>query len=168
MKLLGLACGRKMDNTEVVVKEALMAAEETGAEVGFLRLQELDIKPCRGCASCMKNMSEGGDGSCVIEDDLRILDEQVMDCDALILGSPVYTMTPTGQLKTVCDRFGPSHDVSARMEARKKNAAEGKSGGPDERSFKDRVGGFIAVGGGSKFNVTIDPWVYTLAVGYKF
>lgn len=25
-----------------------------------------------------------------------------------------------------------------------------------------------SVGGGSKFNVTIDPWVYTLAVGYKF
>lgn len=25
-----------------------------------------------------------------------------------------------------------------------------------------------SVGGGSKFNVTVDPWVYTLAVGYKF
>lgn len=25
-----------------------------------------------------------------------------------------------------------------------------------------------SVGGGPKFNVTVDPWVYTLAVGYKF
>ncbi|NNF96933.1 MAG: OmpW family protein [Halobacteria archaeon] len=25
-----------------------------------------------------------------------------------------------------------------------------------------------SVGGGSKFDVTVDPWVYTLAVGYKF
>ena len=25
-----------------------------------------------------------------------------------------------------------------------------------------------SVNGGSKFNVTVDPWVYTLAVGYKF
>jgi outer membrane protein len=25
-----------------------------------------------------------------------------------------------------------------------------------------------SVGGGPKFNVTLDPWVYTLAVGYKF
>ena len=151
MKLLGLSCGRKMDNTEVVLKEALMAAEEAGAEVWFMRLQELDIKPCRGCAGCMRNLSEGGDGSCVIDDDLKILDEKVMDCDALILGSPVYTMTPTGQLKTVCDRFGPSHDVASRMEAKKSNAALGRRGGPDERSFKHRVGGFIAVGGGSKF-----------------
>lgn len=149
MKLLGLSCGRKMDNTEVLVKEALMAAEELGTDVGFIRLLDLNIKPCKGCTACVQSLFEGGEGKCVIEDDLPFLDEQIMECDGLILGSPVYTMTPTGLLKTICDRFGPSHDVSFRMEAKKISAAKGKGKGPDERSFKDRVGAFISVGGGS-------------------
>jgi NAD(P)H-dependent FMN reductase len=80
---------------------------------------------------------------------LHILDEEIMECDGLILGSPVYTMAPTGQLKTVCDRFGPTHDVYARLEAKKLNDERGE--GPDERSFKNRVGAFISVGGGTKF-----------------
>lgn len=149
MKLMGLACGSEMDNTEVLVKEALMAAEEQGVGVKFIRLQDFDIKPCRGCGSCIKSLFRGGKGRCVIDDDLHILDEEIMECDGLILGSPVYTMAPTGQLKTVCDRFGPTHDVYARLEAKKLNDKKGI--GPDERSFKKRVGAFISVGGGAKF-----------------
>lgn len=38
MKILGISCG-KMSNTEILVKEALMGAEELGAEVEFVRLQ---------------------------------------------------------------------------------------------------------------------------------
>ncbi len=37
MKVLGLACGRRLSNTEILVKEALMGAFETGetkAETG--------------------------------------------------------------------------------------------------------------------------------------
>jgi multimeric flavodoxin WrbA len=145
MKILGLSCGREMDNTEVLVKEALMAAEEAGAEVGFIRVADLDIQPCRGCTSCLQSLFAGGPGNCVIADDMPFLDEHLMQCDGLILGSPVYTMTPAGSLKILCERFGPSHDVAFRLEARKIAAAEG----PDERSFKDRAGAFISVGGGA-------------------
>lgn len=38
MKILGLTCGRKMSNSEILVKEALMGAEELGAEVELVRL----------------------------------------------------------------------------------------------------------------------------------
>lgn len=149
MKLLGLACGRKMDDTEVLVKEALMAAEESGAEVGFIRLADLNIKPCQGCTACLQSLFAGGAGNCALEDDMPFLDEQIMACDGLILGSPVYTMTPSSSLKILCERFGPSHDVSFRLEAKKISAATGKGKGPDERSFKERVGAFISIGGGS-------------------
>lgn len=154
MKLLGLSCGRKMENTEVLVKEALMGAEELGAEVGMMRLLELDIKPCTGCTSCAQSLIQGGAGKCVIKDDLHILDEQLMECDGVILGAAVYVLGPPGLLKVICDRFGPSHDVSWRMEAKKIRAAKGKSQdkGPDERSFKTRVAGFISVGGASTPN----------------
>ncbi|MFC1945985.1 flavodoxin family protein [Chloroflexota bacterium] len=153
MKLLGLACGREMDNTEILVKEALMAAEELGARTSFMRLIDLKIEPCRGCSACLQSLFKGGEGKCVLQDDLHLLDAQVMECDGLILGSPVLTNTPSALLKMVCERFAPSHDYVFRMEAKKINAAAtGNIGaGPDERSFKNRVGGFVSVGGGVSY-----------------
>jgi len=150
VKILGLACGRKMDNTEILVKEALMEAEKLGASTSFLRLIDLDIKPCRGCSTCLKSMFEGGEGKCVIDDDLGILDEYIMECDGLILGSPVLTSTPSALLKAVCERFAPSHDNCFRMEAKKIAARKGIKG-PDERSFKNRAGAFISAGGGLSY-----------------
>jgi len=147
MKLLGLSCGRKMQNTEVLVKEAMMGAEESGVEVGMIRLLDLDIRPCTGCTACVQSLVQGGPGKCVIKDDLHLVDEQLMECDGLILGAPVFVLTPHGLLKVMSDRFGPSHDYAFRMEARKIRDAKGAGIGPDQRSFKNRVAGFISVGG---------------------
>jgi multimeric flavodoxin WrbA/uncharacterized Zn finger protein (UPF0148 family) len=147
MKLLGLSCGRKMQNTEILVKEAMRAAEELGADVGMIRLLDLDIKPCTGCVNCVRSLMQGGPGKCVIKDDLHLVDEQLMECDGLILGSPVFVLTPHGLLKVISDRFGPSHDYAFRMGAKEIRDAKGTGKGPDERSFKDRVAGFISVGG---------------------
>jgi multimeric flavodoxin WrbA len=147
MKLLGLSFGRKMQNTEVLIKEAMMAAEKMGADVGMIRLLDLDIKPCTGCTKCVQSLMQGGPGKCVIKDDLHLVDEQLMECDALILGSPVFVLTPHGLLKVISDRFGPSHDYAFRKEAQKVREAKAKGEGPDKRSFKNRVAGFISVGG---------------------
>ena len=147
MKLLGLSCGRKMQNTEVLVKEAMRAAAESGVNVGMIRLLDLDIKPCTGCTKCVQSLMQGGPGKCVIKDDLHLVDEQLMECDGLILGSPVFVLTPHGLLKVMSDRFGPSHDYAFRMAAKEIRDARGSGKGPDERSFKTRVGGFIIVGG---------------------
>lgn len=121
MKILGISCGRKMSNTEILVKEALMGAEELGAEVEFVRLQDLNLKPCTGCNACVVSLMEkGGTGDCVIrDDDFKFIDEKIMDCDGIIVGSPIYEKTPSGQLKILNDRMGPSHDVAMRMIAKK-------------------------------------------------
>jgi multimeric flavodoxin WrbA len=151
MKVLGIACGRRMSNTEIMVKEALMGAEGAGAEVEFLRLHDFNIKPCTGCNSCVLDLMEHcGSGRCTIKnDDFALIDEKIMECDGLIVGSPIYEKSPTGQLKILNDRMGPSHDVGFRMIAKKirekKGVTEGT--GPDERSFKPRAGATIAVGG---------------------
>ena len=42
MKVLELTCGRKLSNTEILVKEALMGAEEMGAELEIVRLLDLN------------------------------------------------------------------------------------------------------------------------------
>ena len=151
MKVLGLTCGRKMSNTEIVVKEALMGAEEMGAEVELVRLMDLHIKPCTGCNACVIDLFEkAGSGACVIkDDDFKFIDEKILDADGLILGSPIYEKTPQGLLKVLNDRMGPSHDLAFRIIAKKIREEKGitKGKGPDERSFKIKVASLFAVGG---------------------
>ena len=52
-KVLGISFGRKMSNTDVMVKTALMECEKAGYKVKFLRGDDLDIKPCTCCFSCI-------------------------------------------------------------------------------------------------------------------
>jgi multimeric flavodoxin WrbA len=137
-----------MGNSEILLKEALMAAEESGAEVELLRLHELNIKPCIGCISCSKDQQSGGTGACVIkDDDMPFFNEKLLACDGIIVGIPVYIMGPPGYFKVLCDRIGPSHDIAWQMEAKKIAEADGRESKIDPRYFKERVSGFIAVGG---------------------
>jgi multimeric flavodoxin WrbA len=140
-----------MSNTEIMVKEALMGAEEAGAEVQFLRLQDYYIKPCTGCNSCAIDiMEKGGGGKCSLTgDDFPIIDDLIMECDGLILGSPIYEKSPTGLFKTLEDRMGPSHDQGFRIIAQKIREDKGitTGTGPDPRAFKPRAASLIAVGG---------------------
>ena len=47
MKLLGISCGRDMGNSEILLKHALKAAEETGkAEVELIRLHDYKASLC--------------------------------------------------------------------------------------------------------------------------
>jgi multimeric flavodoxin WrbA/uncharacterized Zn finger protein (UPF0148 family) len=151
MKVLGLTCGRKLGNTEIAVKEALMGAEELGAEVELVRLMDLNIKPCTGCNACVISLLEkAGSGDCAIkDDDFNFIDDKILDCDGLIVGSPIYEKSETGYLKVLSDRMGPSHDLAFRMIAaqirKEKNITTGK--GPDPRSFKRKVVSLFAIGG---------------------
>lgn len=163
MKVLGLSCGRRNSNTEIMVKEALMGAEEMGAEVELIRLQDLHLKPCTGCNSCVEDLFERcGPGRCILKnDDFPWIDEKVMQCDSLILGSPVYEKSAPGLLKTLNDRMGPSHDVGFRLITKKRREEMGitEGEGPDERSFKPRVGSLIAIGG-SEWDTLILPMMH--------
>jgi len=66
---------RKGGNTEIMVNEALKAAEETGAEVETLRLAEMDVKPCDGCLVCAETKK------CVIDDDLMEVFDKMVRAD---------------------------------------------------------------------------------------
>ena len=106
MSILGLHCGRRMGNSEILLKEALMGAEEaSGAEVEIIRLMDLTIKPCTGCEACAVRRSKGLDMECVMKDDhMEFLLGKLLQCDALILSTPVYILTPPGFLKVIGDR----------------------------------------------------------------
>jgi len=151
MKLLGLSCGSKLGNSEVLLKEALMGAEEVGVAVAIVRLVDLNIRPCKGCKVCAWRVK----GECILKDDAPFIQEQLLECDGLIVSAPVYILTPPGYLKLLSDRV--LNDVSWLMEMKKmQQAGGGGFGGAlgrriniDERAFKNRVGAFISLGGAS-------------------
>lgn len=146
MKLLGISSGRKMGNGEILLKEALMGAEEQGVDIEIIRLMDLKIKPCTGCISCNRDMFNGGPGKCVIKgDDMPFFNEKLMECDGMILSAPVYSLSPPGYYKMVADRIGPSHDTAFKLQAQKEGNRD-----IDPRNFKTRVGALIAVGGSQR------------------
>ena len=163
MKILGLSCGRRNSNTEILVKEALMGAEEAGAEVELVRLQDLTIKPCTGCNSCVIDLFEkGGSGHCNIrDDDFNFINDKILDCDGIVVGSPIYEKSPSGQLKSLNDRMGPSHDMAFQMIARDVRKEKGitKGTGPDPRFFKQRGSVLIGVGG-SEWDTLAAPMLH--------
>ena len=150
MKLLGLACGRRMGNSEILLREALMGAEETrkDVEVEILRMVDLDIKPCRGCKVCLR--FQGGLKACVLKDDTAFFYDTFMDSDGLIIAAPVWTLTPPGYLIHARDRaLGPFSDVAGHLMRRE---MQGSDEGMDKRVFKNRAGGYISVGGAPLLN----------------
>lgn len=157
-KVLALSFGRKMSNTDVMLKEVLLKCQEAGHEIQFLRPDDMDIRPCTGCTACVVGIMSGrNNGACIHKDDFHILEDAFYDADAVIVGSPVYETSPSGTFKTFCDRIGPSHDLAFLTEAKKERIAQGKSGSelPDERVFKPRIGCLLGVGGARTENWTI-------------
>jgi multimeric flavodoxin WrbA len=165
MKLLGLTCGRPMGNTEVLMKEALVGAEEKGAEVELIRMLDLDIRYCRQCrnAICMQKGME----YCPIKDDAAFLYNKIMDSDGLIIGTPIYSWMAPGELFVIRDRLlGPKVDKAFAIEA-KKGTGRMMAMKYDERVFKPRVAGLIVDGGAHTTYQLAMPPLYTLTFGME-
>lgn len=150
-KVVGFSFGRKMSNTEVMVKEVLLECKKAGMDIQFIRADDLNIHICTGCVGCVISlMTKTGSGVCIHkDDDFHIIDEALMSADAVVVGSPTYVLAPTGNFKVVCDRLGPSHDFSFCGPAIEAGKAEGRNPDtyPDERIMKKRVGVLLTVGG---------------------
>jgi multimeric flavodoxin WrbA len=100
MRILGLIGSyRKLGNTEVLVKEALMEAKRLGADVDVLRLTDLKIEPCKGCMACVFKQEE-----CRIRDDWSHLRDMLEKSDGVVLGAPTYILGPPGIVKMIIDR----------------------------------------------------------------
>jgi len=166
-KVLGISFGRKMSNCDVMVKQALMECEAAGCDVAFIRADDLEVNNCTGCIACSIGLMTGrGRGYCVKHDDFDILDEAVMQSDAVIIACPTYETSVTGRFKTICDRIGPSHDITFRKATYDEGLAAGKpeSQLPDARAFKKRQAALISVGGAMTEN-----WIaLTLPMMYEF
>ncbi len=76
-------------NTVTLLEHALQGAESAGAETELVQLYSLDFSGCISCFAC-KRLDREEDGVCALQDDLSPVLERIRDCDALIIGTPVY------------------------------------------------------------------------------
>ena len=58
-QVMGVTAGRKDSNCEILLKEALLACQEMGAEVRMINLKDYELLDCDGCTSCTIGMSMG-------------------------------------------------------------------------------------------------------------
>jgi multimeric flavodoxin WrbA len=149
MKVLGLSFGRKNGNCDMLLKQALLGAQSTGAEVEYINTCNLKIDRCTGCGACDKVREKGGMSVCTKKDDFPFVEDAIMEADAIIAAAPVYSIGPVGQYKNLCDRMGASHDRCALIREnehrRELGWDENKMIAP--KYFKDRPLGLISVGG---------------------
>jgi multimeric flavodoxin WrbA len=100
MKVLGIVGSpRKGGNTEILVREALTAVKEAGAEIEIVLVADKNIVGCDGCSSCRQT------GVCRIKDDMQPLYKQLETADAVVFGTPVYFHNVTAQAKAIMDRM---------------------------------------------------------------
>jgi multimeric flavodoxin WrbA len=95
---------RKTWNTATLLKHALEGAASQGAETVLIHLYDLNFKGCKSCFACK---TRGGEsyGRCAILDDLTPILKEVEIADAIILGSPIYFGTVSGEMKSFMERL---------------------------------------------------------------
>lgn len=89
---------RKGGNSDLLCDEFMRGAIEAGHKVGKIRVQEKKIACCIACYACRAK------GVCAIKDDMAEIMQKMIDCDVLVLASPVYFYSIDAQLKAVIDR----------------------------------------------------------------
>ena len=87
---------RKQGATAALLSEVL---SHLRGETRLVHLADLRIGHCFGCLHCMKNR-----GACVRKDDMKDLIQQMLEADALLIGSPNYYYCVSGLLKKMIDR----------------------------------------------------------------
>ncbi len=92
---------RAKGNSDILCDELMRGAMESGNNVEKISLREKTINTCKACYACFKS------GKCVQKDDMEEVLEKVYKADILVLASPTYFMTMSGQMKVFIDRLLP-------------------------------------------------------------
>lgn len=95
---------RKKWNTATLLNKALEGAAANGAETELVHLYDLDFKGCVSCFAC-KTRGGASYGRCGFRDGLTSILEKIETADVLIIGSPIYFGTVTGELRSFLERL---------------------------------------------------------------
>lgn len=94
---------RKNWNTYMLLEKCLEGAKETGAETELVNLYDIQYKGCTSCFAC--KLKGNKVTKCVMKDGLEPVLQLVRECDALVLGSPIYFTSVSGEMKSFMERL---------------------------------------------------------------
>jgi multimeric flavodoxin WrbA len=122
--LLGISGSPREEATDFVIRNALSyASEKYRIETDYFSLREKKINFCIHCDYCIREKK-----GCIHKDDMVEAYRKIEAANALLIGTPVYNGSISGQLKTFMDRC-------------RALIAE------NPKAFKNKVGAGVAVGG---------------------
>lgn len=93
---------RKEGNTATLLAEAAAQLSKNGIDSVVAQVGNRPVRGCIACGQCHAQRL----GKCVFDDDVtNEIISLMAECDAVIVGSPVYYGTPAGQVLSVLQRM---------------------------------------------------------------
>ncbi len=100
---------RKGGNSDILTDQLIKGAEESNHNTEKIYLTDYKLNYCLGCYACQK-------GPCVHDDGMDKLIDKMMKAEVIVLATPVYFYSMSGQLKTFIDRTLPKYEEITNKE----------------------------------------------------
>jgi len=105
MKAIGVnGSPRKKWNTATLLDKANEGAASEGAKTEMFHLYDLNYKGCISCFAC-KAKNGKSYGTCAVKDKLTPVLKKVNEADVILLGSPIYFGSITGEMRSFMERL---------------------------------------------------------------
>lgn len=95
---------RKNGNTATLLKHALEGAKSRGVDTMLVHLYDMNYTGCTSCFACKRKDGKNY-GKCAFQDDLSNVLKEIEKADAIIMGSPIYFGSITGQMMAFLERL---------------------------------------------------------------
>ena len=94
------ASPRKGGNSDTLCDEFMKGAIDSGNTVEKIFLRDKNINYCTGCGFCNTNDYT----ACSQKDDMALILDKMVIADVIVMATPVYFYTMSGQMKIMIDR----------------------------------------------------------------
>ena len=98
---------RKGKSTDTLVDKAIegVKSKNPDCNVKKINLIEHNIKFCKNCLACRDSKTTEPIAKCTIRDDMDYINEEILNSDCLIFGTPVHMGYATGIMMTFMERI---------------------------------------------------------------
>lgn len=112
MKILVLNGSPKREKSDTmhITRAFLDGMKDAGRQdINVIHVADKRIEYCSGCFSCMRN-----GGTCIYDDDMRDILEEILKSDILLFNFPLYCYGMPAPLKALLDRTLPLSSMAMR------------------------------------------------------
>ena len=98
---------RKGKATDTLVDKAIQGVKSIHSQcnVNKVYLADQDINYCRDCLTCWKSKTKGPIAKCAIRDDMDQINEEILNADRLVMGTPVHMGYASALMMTFLERI---------------------------------------------------------------